>query len=193
MGFYVEPGQIIPDDAQQIAAAVRKYMDSDIDLVISTGGASVGDYDYALATAKSIGAEILFWKVHMKPGGALLVSKRENKLLLGLSGNPAAALMSVLTVLQPYFRKLTGSAYRNIELNMPILRDMPKVSSAARMLRGHMTIIDGKASFEEHDGQRNGNLNSFADCSLIGVIPGKSGPLTAGDSIHVIQLPKDLI
>lgn len=193
MGFLVEPAQIIPDDAQLISAAVRKYMDSDIDLVITTGGASVGDYDYALTTAENIGAEILFWKVHMKPGGALLVSKRGNKMLFGLSGNPAAALMSILTVLQPYLRKLTGSTYANQELRMPILRSMPKVSSATRMLRGHMIVKDGTVFFDENVGQRNGNLNSFTDCSLIGVIPGKSGPHAAGDTILVMQLPKDLV
>lgn len=192
MGFDVAPVQIIPDEPEQISAAVKKHMESDADLVITTGGASVGDYDYALSTAQAIGAEILLWKIRMKPGGALVVSRKDNKLLLGLSGNPAAALMCILTVLQPYLRKLTGSSLHSQELSLPLYHDMPKTSSAARMLRGHLKIVDCQAFFEENDGRGNGNIHSFRNCSLIGVIPGNSRPLAAGDQIRVFQLPADL-
>lgn len=192
MGFDVAPAQIIPDELDLISGAVKKHMDSDTDLVITTGGASVGDYDYALATARSIGAEVLLWKVQMKPGGALLVSRKENKILLGLSGNPAAALMCTLTVLQPYLRKLSGSNLCNQELSLPVYREMPKTSPATRMLRGHLRIVDREAFFEENSGRGNGNINSFRNCSLIGVIPGNSGPVAAGEEIRVFQLPADL-
>lgn len=193
MGFEVAPAQIIPDDAASISRMVTKYMDSDADLVITTGGASVGDYDYALSTAQTIGAEILFWKVQMKPGGALLVSQKGNRVLLGLSGNPAAALMCVLTVVQPYLRKLTGGNQGNQELRLPIYRDMPKTSSATRLLRGHMVLEGDRVFFQENAGQRNGNIASFGNCSLIGVIPGHSAPVRAGELIRVFRLPEDLL
>ena len=192
MGFAVAPPRIIPDDLDSISDAVRTNMASDAALVITTGGASVGDYDYALSTARSVGAEVLFWKVHMKPGGALLVSRKEDKVLLGLSGNPAAALMCILTVVQPYLRKLTGSSIQVQELELPIYQDMPKVSRGTRMLRGHLHIEEHEAFFEENTGRGNGNISSFENCSLIGVIPGKSGPVAAGETIRVFQMPEDL-
>ena len=193
MGFQVTPDRILPDDAEMISDAVKENMETDADLVITTGGASVGDYDFALTTAKNIGAEILFWKVHMKPGGALLVSRKGEKVLLGLSGNPAAALMCLLTAVQPFLRKLTGSTLGNQELRLPIYRDMPKSSSGTRMLRGHLHIEGGKAYFEENEGRKNGNIASFNGCSLIGVIPGGTGPVAAGEEIRVFRLPDDLV
>ena len=192
MGFEVAPPQIIPDDSPSISGAVRAHMESDAALVITTGGASVGDYDYALATAQSIGAEILFWKVHMKPGGALLVSRKEEKVLLGLSGNPAAALMCILTVVQPFLRKLTGSSLQVKELELPIYQEMPKTSRSTRMLRGHLHLEDHEAYFVENSGRGNGNIASFEHCNLIGVIPGKTGPVSAGEMIRVFQMPEDL-
>ena len=192
MGFDVAPAQIIADDAQSISEAVQGHMDSDADLVITTGGASVGDYDFALSTAQAVGAEVLFWKVHMKPGGALLVSRKGKKVLLGLSGNPAAAVMCILTVVQPYLRKLTGSNVQVLELELPIYQAMPKTSRGTRMLRGHLHIEDGKAYFAEHSGRGNGNIASFGHCSLIGVIPGGTGPVREGDTIRVFQMPDDL-
>lgn len=193
MGFYVSPIQIVPDDPEIIASAVREKMDSDADLVITTGGASVGDYDFALQTAETIGADILFWKVRMKPGGALLASQKGNKVLLGLSGNPAAAVMCLLTITQPYLRKLTGSCAGNQELRMPLYRDMPKTSSAARMLRGHMRLDGNLAFFEENSGQRNGDILSFHNTELIAVIPANSPPLHAEETVRVIQLSNDLM
>lgn len=193
MGFVVAPDQILPDDLQTISAAVAAGMDSEADLVITTGGASVGDFDFAVSTAKNIGAEVLFWKVRMKPGGALLVSRRKGKVLLGLSGNPAAAAISVLVLLQPYLRALTGSAEENQEMQLPLLRGMPKTSTSARLLRGHPTIRDGMVYFEENDGQRNGSIASFHRCGMIAVIPGSTPPLAPGDPVRVIRLPEDLL
>lgn len=193
MGFEVAPDQIVPDDAGAISSTVRNHMESDADLVITTGGASVGDFDFAVQTAKDIGADILFWKIRMKPGGALVVSKKGEKVLLGLSGNPAAAVMCLLAVIQPYLRKLTGSETNNRELKLPLYRDMPKTSSAARMLRGHMRIDGAQVSFEENNGQRNADIQSFHEADLIAVIPGNSDTLSTGDPVRVIQLPKDLI
>ena len=108
------------------------------EIVFTTGGASVGDYDFAASTAQAIGAEPLFWKVRMKPGGALLVSRLGSKLLVSLSGNPAAALMSLLVVLRPWLMALTGSEDRACFVSLPLKEDMPKTAGSLRLLRGHL-------------------------------------------------------
>ena len=64
------------------------------DIVITTGGVSVGDADVIKEAFKEVGAEILFWKVGMKPGGPMAAARYRNKLLFGLSGNPAAAYIT---------------------------------------------------------------------------------------------------
>lgn len=76
IGFEVVLAGIVPDEPEAIRNLTESGLDS-CDLVITTGGASIGDYDYALSTAESVGAEVLFWKCGMKPGGAILASVRK--------------------------------------------------------------------------------------------------------------------
>ena len=192
MGFSVLSGGTVPDDLDRIIGKIREGLLGDADLVITTGGASVGDYDYAVRAAETLGLEILFWKVNVKPGGALMAAKTGEKLLLGLSGNPAAAIMSLLTVLQPCLRKRTGEKTGSEELILPIKEDMPKFSTAVRMLRGHGTVRDGVLYFEENAGRGNGHISSFTDCDMIGIVEGGQGHLPAGTKIRVLRLPRDL-
>ena len=192
MGLEVTTTDILPDDRELIEKTVREAMESDADIVMTTGGASIGDYDFALRTAKSIGAETLFWKVNIKPGGALLAAAKNGKLYLALSGNPAAALMSLLVVIQPFLRKLTGAETGQEELYLPMKKEFNKTSSAGRLLCGHLQLEDGKAFFVHHEGQSNNNIGAFAGCELIGLIPGNAGALPAGALVQVLRLPADL-
>ncbi len=192
MNFEVNPGGTVEDDRTLIVNTIRKGLESDMDLVITTGGASVGDYDFASDAAKDLQMDILFWKVSAKPGAALMAAKKDGKLLISLSGNPAAAMMSILVVLQPFLRKLTGSDTGNEELTLPLLREFPKKSRIVRMLRGHSVIKDGITWFEENEGQGNSNIASFEKCTMIGIIPPSKEPLPAGTAIRVLRLPSDL-
>lgn len=193
IGFHVKRRDIVPDDPGALLAVTRAALESDADVVFTTGGASVGDYDFAERTAKLLGLERLFWKVNVKPGGALLVSRYGSKLLINLSGNPAAALMSLLVILRPWLEKMCGANRQEEELELPVCGDMPKTSSAVRLLRGHLLILDGRAWFWEHQGRGNGNIASFSGCELIGIVPGGSGPLRHGDIIRVLRLPPWLL
>ncbi|MCR5138270.1 MAG: molybdopterin molybdotransferase MoeA [Oscillospiraceae bacterium] len=192
MNFEVRRGGVVADDRALIEEKIGGGLRGEADLVITTGGASVGDYDFAVRAAEDLGMEILFWKVNMKPGGALMVARSGEKLYIALSGNPAAAMMSVLVVLQPYLRKLSGATIGNRELELPLLNPMPKFSTAVRMLRGHATIRDGRTFFEEHPGRGNGHIASFGHCNMIGVVPAGGGNLEAGTMVKVLRLPEDL-
>lgn len=192
MGLRVCRYPIVSDEQDAVRSAVEEALATDAEIVFTTGGASVGDFDFAMRTAKAIGAETLFWKIRMKPGGALLVSRVGDRLLVGLSGNPAAALMSILVVLRPWLAHVIGAGDRASEILLPLKNDMPKTSSATRLLRGHLDFTDGVVSFAEHPGRGNGNIASFADCELIGIIPGNAGPLRKGDLIRALRLPAEL-
>ena len=193
MGFDVDRTDIVPDEAEEVKAAVERVLSLGYDAVFTTGGASIGDKDYALETAKSLGADILFWKVSVKPGGALLVSKAEGKALISLSGNPAAAIMSILVVLRAWLFAMTGREDPAKELELPLKDDMPKSAHAVRLLRGRLFLEDGKAYFSENQGRGNGNIASFDNCDLIGIIPGGTGPLKKGDVIKVLSLSREII
>ena len=193
MGFAVERGSIEPDEPDTVLHATKRALENEASVVFVTGGASVGDYDFAAKSAEALGLECLFWKVNVKPGGALLVSRYQEKLLINLSGNPAAAMMSLLVVLRSWLEKLCGADCQAEELLLPVYADMPKCSTVTRLLRGHLHIKDGRAYFKEHQGRGNGNLASFAGCNCIGFIPAGSGPLHSGDVIRVLRFPPWLL
>ncbi|HZK57678.1 MAG TPA: gephyrin-like molybdotransferase Glp, partial [Clostridia bacterium] len=78
------------------------------DMVITTGGVSVGDADVVKDAFREIGGEILFWRVNMKPGSPIVVARYREKLLFGLSGNPAAAYIAFEKFVRPTILRLSG-------------------------------------------------------------------------------------
>ena len=183
MGAHPINGGCVPDDPETIAATLKHSLE-DSDMVVTTGGASVGDYDWAVKSAEIVGADVLFWKVLMRPGGAIMVACKDGKVILGLSGNPAAAVTGLLRIAAPYIKKLCGRSdcfYPEIKVRLqsPYAKDSPKL----RVLRGRLEIVDSAAFFVENSGQRSEDISSFAGCDLLGEIPMGSPPLPAGTII----------
>lgn len=99
---------IVPDDVEQIAAAARKAGEIGADVLVTLGGASVGDYDLVQSTLKSVGMELDFWKIAMRPGKPLMYGRLGDKPMLGLPGNPVSALVCALLFLKPAIARLQG-------------------------------------------------------------------------------------
>ncbi len=101
--FFGAPG----DSVDQIAAALEKAL-AVCDLVILTGGVSVGDYDLTPAAVEAVGAEILVKNVALKPGGKCCYAQRDGRLICCLSGNPASSMTNFYAVALPALRRLRG-------------------------------------------------------------------------------------
>jgi molybdopterin molybdotransferase len=95
------------DDRQRLEAAAREALGA-ADLVIVTGGASVGEKDFAKAMFESAGLELLFSKVSVKPGKPVWFGRSMAKLVLGLPGNPTSALVTARLFLAPLLCAMTG-------------------------------------------------------------------------------------
>jgi molybdopterin molybdotransferase len=100
-------GAIIPDDMATLVSAIRR---SDADILVTCGGASVGDHDLVRPALIEAGAEIDFWKVAMRPGKPLMAGRRGAQLVLGLPGNPVSAFVTAILFLRPMIAALSGSA-----------------------------------------------------------------------------------
>ncbi|MDA6082786.1 molybdopterin-binding protein, partial [Escherichia coli] len=85
--------------------AVKEALNS-VDILITTGGVSVGDFDYLPGIYEKLGAEVLFNKVAMRPGSVTTVAQHEGKLLFGLSGNPSACYVGFELFARPIIRKM---------------------------------------------------------------------------------------
>ena len=188
MGADFRDGGIVDDDEAAIAARVRAELATS-DMVVTTGGASVGDYDFAMAAAERAGADILFWKIKIRPGGSLLAYTLGGKLVLALSGNPGAAVLGLLLLGAPCIRKRRGLAeVAPEECTVRLAGDVRKSSPRTRIMRGSLRIRDGEAFFVENAGQGGGDISSLVGCDLLAMIPAGSPPLPAGTCVKAFRV-----
>ncbi len=97
----------VPDTLDALTDAFEQAREAD--LVVASGGASVGDHDLVAPAMEAMGARRDFWRVAMKPGKPLMVARREAQLLLGLPGNPASAFVTGFLFMLPALRRLAGA------------------------------------------------------------------------------------
>ena len=190
LGYHVLSMEHVGDNILKIGEAIEKVFEKS-DIVFTTGGASVGEKDLMQKVAESIGFEKLFWKIKIKPGSAVVCSKREEKILISLSGNPNAALTTFELLGKPVLKKLEGEEENiNIKREKGVLMDsFNKKSPQRRFLRGNV-IYDEKGTkvYITQIKSGNGILSSLlnANC-LIEVEKGNEG-LNKGEVVNIIKL-----
>ncbi|XZI41194.1 molybdopterin molybdotransferase MoeA [Clostridium perfringens] len=190
LGYNVLSMKHVGDNIIKIGKAIEKAFEKS-DIVFTTGGASVGEKDLMQKVAESIGFEKLFWKIKIKPGSAVVCSKREEKILISLSGNPNAALTTFELLGKPVLKKLEGEEKDiNIKREKGILMDsFNKKSPKRRFLRGNV-IYDEKGAkvYITQIKSGNGILSSLlnANC-LIEIEKGNEG-LNRGEVVNIIKL-----
>lgn len=190
LGYHVLSMEHVGDNILKIGEAIEKAFEKS-DIVFTTGGASVGEKDLMQKVSESIGFEKLFWKIKIKPGSAVVCSKREEKILISLSGNPNAALTTFELLGKSILKKLEGEEENiNIKREKGVLMDsFNKKSPQRRFLRGNV-IYDEKGAkvYITQIKSGNGILSSLlnANC-LIEIEKGNEG-LNRGEVVNIIKL-----
>ncbi|MCI8477026.1 MAG: molybdopterin molybdotransferase MoeA [Oscillospiraceae bacterium] len=173
---------LLPDDPEAMAEALRT---STGDLVITTGGVSVGAKDILHEVLPLAGAEQVFWRVKLKPGTPVLFSRMAGKPVLSLSGNPFAAAATFELLARPILAALTGEPGWMPERREAIL-DTPfeKEGGYRRFLRGRYR--EGRVALPA--GHSAGQLASLVGCNCLVEVPEDSPPLPAGTKVSVLLL-----
>lgn len=190
LGYNVLSMEHVGDNIIKIGEAIEKAFEKS-DIVFTTGGASVGEKDLMQKVSESIGFEKLFWKIKIKPGSAVVCSKREEKILISLSGNPNAALTTFELLGKSVLKKLEGEEENiNIKREKGVLMDsFNKKIPQRRFLRGNI-IYDEKGAkvYITQIKSGNGILSSLlnANC-LIEIEKGNEG-LNRGEVVNIIKL-----
>jgi molybdopterin molybdotransferase len=104
---------IVPDRHDEIAACLTRADQLGADIVVTLGGASVGDHDLVQAALLAHGVELDFWKIAMRPGKPLMVGRRGNTTFIGMPGNPVASIVCSHLFLKPLIARLSGTALRH--------------------------------------------------------------------------------
>ncbi|WP_310620196.1 molybdopterin molybdotransferase MoeA [Flexibacterium corallicola] len=99
---------IAPDNKEQIADKIKQALEAKADILVTLGGASVGDHDYIQEVLGQVGMSLEFWRIAMRPGKPLMAGHIGQTKVLGLPGNPVSSLVCALLFLKPILRKITG-------------------------------------------------------------------------------------
>lgn len=179
----------LKDDLSSSVQAVEQAL-KDVDVLITTGGVSVGDFDYLPHIYKHIEADVLFNKVGMRPGSVTTVAQtKQGQLLFGLSGNPSACFVGFSLFTRPYLKKLQGTKKHYLQQAEAILgSDFPKPNPFTRFIRCKVEREQGILKAMPIGLDKSNVVTSLALANGLMVLPGGTRGYQLGDKVKIILL-----
>ncbi len=179
------PLGIVNDNIDALTGALEKAL-AENDLVISTGGVSVGDYDLLGNALENIGASMLFWRVAMKPGTPVLAATKNGKLIFCLPGNPAAAYISFEQLVRPSLYELSSyKKWRRPEVTAVLEHPLPAAGSQNRFIRAVCSPDKEIFKVKRAGLERSGVLSSFKNANALIYLAAGTPPLQGGERVTV--------
>ncbi|WP_182489125.1 molybdopterin molybdotransferase MoeA [Bacillus aerius] len=177
----------VSDDFDQSYEAVKAAL-SKVDMLITTGGVSVGDFDFLPAIYEKLGADVLFNKVAMRPGSVTTVTALPNgQLLYGLSGNPAACFVGFELFVKPIIYKwcLKENPFP-VFAEAKLTHDFPKANPFTRFVRASLDFAGSQLSVTPTGLDKSSAVTSIAHADCFIVLPGGTRGFSAGDQVSVL-------
>ena len=185
LGFSKVTVNKIKDDYQTTLKSLEKIISKN-DMVLISGGISVGDYDFVGKALLEIGTKQIFYKVKQKPGKPLFFGKLNSKPVFALPGNPASALSNFYIYVHPALERLSGNINFSINKGIAILdSDFIRKGDRVQFLKAHHE--NGKVTILE--GQSSAMLHTFATANVLVYKPCNINDYVKGDTVQIIHLP----
>jgi len=182
---------IAKDNREDLEAKFKGALRADV--IISSGGVSVGDYDFVKDVMKEIGSKIQFWKVAMRPGRPLAYGTLGGKPLFGLPGNPVSSMVSFEQFVRPALLKMMG--YRNLfrrSVQAVLMENITKASDVRSFLRARVSFEKGQYRVSTTGEQGSGILKSMVRANGLIILPEKITRAKKGDTVTVQLLDGSL-
>ena len=173
------------DKPEEAAAWIREAGEK-ADIIVTTGGVSVGKKDIMHEVLKLLDCERIFWKIAIKPGMPTLCAQYGGKLLICLSGNPFGAAVNLELLVRPVLAKMAGrKAPELLRLSAVSESEFPKRSGVTRYVRAFYE--EGKVRIPEGS-NASGILSSMCGCNCLIEIPAGTAALKKGDRVWIVLL-----
>jgi len=172
------------DKSETVKETLQEALEQS-DVVLLTGGISVGDYDFVLQAATGCGVEKLFHKIKQRPGKPLYFGKKESKLVFGLPGNPSSVLTCFYQYVVPALEKLSKRKIGLQTIKAPLAKTFQKNTGLTHFLKGR---FDGK-TVTPLDAQESYRLSSFATANCLIQINEEVTLVKEGEIVDVYLLP----
>lgn len=175
----------VPDNKEATLQALRELTEA-YDVVLTTGGVSVGDYDYVGTSLNEIGVEKIFYKVRQRPGKPVYFGKKGETFVFGLPGNPAATLVCFYQYVLPALRMMSGRKDCFLPtLQLPITDAFSFAGERDEFLKAIATTSE----VTPLDGQESFILRSFAIANALIYLPVSQNSVKPGDMVEAHLLP----
>ena len=176
-------------------AAIRELLDraTGCDLIITTGGVSVGAFDYTRDVLSDLGAQMRFWKIRMRPGAPVGYGLLRGTPWIGLPGNPVSTMVTFELFVRPALRLMLGHK-QLFRRPIPVVMEESVTITAdlTHFLRGIITTRDdGSVTARLTGPQGSGILTSMSLANALLVVPGERPRVEAGDTLHALVLTDD--
>ena len=178
----------VPDDRDSVERAMREAL-AHADVVVTTGGVSVGDHDLVVPTAGHLGLETIFWKVAQKPGKPLFLARSPSGVpLLGLPGNPAAVVVGVAVYLRRLLAVQEGEASSPLR-RAPLAADLRPDSRRDCWVRARKVADEmGCMGLEPLGRQASHMMSNLFQADALLLAPAGDAPLPAGTAVQWLDL-----
>lgn len=185
-GFEAVQIQVVEDDYLTTLSTLQAQL-QEVDVLLISGGISVGDYDFVGQALPHLGVETLFYKVRQKPGKPLYLGTKDNCIVFALPGNPAAALSCYYEYVLTALKKCQGYPHFSLQKgHLPLTQGYQRKGNRAQFLKAYAT----SQGVELLDQQSSAMLQSFAAANALVYVPETADHLAAGDLVEVHWLPQ---
>ncbi|MET0751146.1 MAG: molybdopterin molybdotransferase MoeA, partial [Solirubrobacterales bacterium] len=182
--------RIVPDDPTATEAALAAAFDGDI--VVVSGGVSVGPHDHVRPALERLGAELVFWRVALRPGAPTYfgVGPRDGApLCFGLPGNPVSAIVTFLLFVRPAIRAMLGTPDERPRTTAVLANELPALSARTQMVRCRLELRDDGWHAHATGPQGSHVLTSMLGADALAILPPAEAPYPAGARVEVELLP----
>jgi molybdopterin molybdotransferase len=179
----------VGDDAKRIEQTFRRAL-ANADVVISSGGVSVGSSDFVKDVLGKLNVRSIFWKVAIKPGKPIFFGTRGKKLAFGLPGNPVAAQLGFQLFIKPALLRMMGAeASEPLALTAYLTHDLKKRPGRMELVRGVLTHdTEGRLLVRSTRGQDSHMMGGLAAANCLIHFPKDADRLLAGGDVTVSLL-----
>ncbi len=186
MGLTLNSIHFVKDDKKALEQTINDALPG-ADLLLISGGISVGEYDFVKEALMDNGITTLFHKIAQKPGKPLYFGKNKTTFVFGLPGNPASALTCFYQYVYPALRKMQGHSTLFLKtLQLQALKDISKKTGLAHFLKAQIKT-DGVLPLQ---GQESFIMKSFAEAGAFLYLPKEKESVHAGEMVEVHLLPE---
>jgi molybdopterin molybdotransferase len=185
--------EIVRDDKILLRNSITEALNSELDILITTGGVSVGKYDYLKDVLKETGVDTIFWKVNIKPGRPLFFGKyvkcNKTVLIFGLPGNPVSSFVNFTLFIKSAIQKYYGKDCINF-LRATLETQVKKRDSKRHFIRGIIRFdnISNKFLVKIMGPQSSGNLAGLSNSNCLIVLPEEMIDPQAGEEVSCIMI-----